>query len=94
SSGRSIHEPHDVVAAAVQGRVDTLLVEKNGHLWGRVGEAFRVDLLPRAEPGSEDLLDLAALHTLLHRGSVYVLDKSRMPEGRPMAAIVRYVPTT
>jgi hypothetical protein len=91
SSGRSVHEPHDIVKAAMQGRVETLLVEKNGHLWGRIGESLRVDLLPKAEPGSEDLLDFATLHTLMHRGSVYVLERDRMPEGRPMAAIVRYV---
>jgi hypothetical protein len=92
SSGRSIHEPHDVVSAAVQGRVETLLIERNGHLWGRVGESCSIELLPRQGAGTEDLLDFAALHTLLHRGSVYVLDQARMPEGRAMAAIVRYVP--
>ena len=92
SSGRSVHEPHDVVTAAIQGRVETLLVQRNAHLWGRVGDSLRVDLLPKPEPGSEDLLDFAATHTLMHRGSVYVLEQNRMPEGRPMAAIVRYVP--
>ena len=43
-----------------------------------------------AQPGDFDILDLAALQTLLHGGAVYAMDPSEVPEGALLAAIWRY----
>jgi hypothetical protein len=40
--------------------------------------------------GDEDLLDLAAMYTLLRRGTVYAVAPEQMPDRTPAAAILRY----
>lgn len=83
----------EVLHAARAGRVETLFVAKGQTVWGVVdpdtGEAQRI---AASVPGSEDLLDHAAVHTLLHDGTVYALDRSDMPAEPPLAAVFRYVP--
>lgn len=71
--------------AAYQGRVDTLLVSKGERLWER-----QVELAAEPSPETEDLLDFAAIHTFLNRGAVYVTEKENLPDGSPIAAILRY----
>jgi hypothetical protein len=41
----------------------------------------------RAEPGDEDLLNFAAIHVLLHAGTVYVVRSDEVPGRRPVAAV-------
>jgi len=41
-------------------------------------------------PDDEDLLDKAAINTLLRKGTVYVLTQNEMPVSGPIAAILRY----
>jgi hypothetical protein len=41
-------------------------------------------------PGREDLINLAALHTFLNRGTVYVVPPEDMPEAASVAAVFRY----
>jgi len=42
------------------------------------------------KPWDEDLLNAAALQTIVHGGQVFVVPQSKMEENRPMAAIMRY----
>lgn len=81
----------EVVRAAYQGRVDTLLLAEGESLWGRYDEG--VDEVATgqefAETG-EDLLDAVAVRTLRHGGTVYVLPEEEMPGDAPAAAILRY----
>jgi hypothetical protein len=49
-----------------------------------------IRLHQEAEPGDEDLLDLAAVQTLLQAGKVYALDPDGVPDGVPIAAVFRY----
>jgi hypothetical protein len=46
----------------------------------------------KVEPGpqDEDLLDFAAVQTLMHGGRVHVLPEEQMPETEPVAAVLRY----
>jgi hypothetical protein len=47
--------------------------------------------LREEEPGrTEDLLNVAAIHTILNRGTVYAVPPADMVEGAPVAAIFRY----
>jgi hypothetical protein len=43
-----------------------------------------------AEPGDEDLLDLAAVHTFLNGGMVYAVEPEQMPSYATLAALFRY----
>jgi hypothetical protein len=59
--------------------------------WGRFERASG-ELLLRPEPGPQDaeLLDMAAAQTLLHGGMVYLVAAGQLPDGAPVAAILRY----
>ena len=44
----------------------------------------------RPAPGAEDLLDAAAIQTMLRGGTVFTMAPEAVPEGSPIAAILRY----
>jgi hypothetical protein len=90
-AGRASHTIKEVVAAAYQGRVDTLFIAAGLQHWGTfdpVTFAVESHKVPRA--GDEDLLDFAALQTLLKGGKVFAVDPSEIPDGAPLAAVYRY----
>ena len=49
-----------------------------------------VTLHNERQPGDQDLLDLAAVHTFLNHGAVYVIPPEEMPADKRVAAIFRY----
>ncbi len=80
-----------VVAAALAGQVETLFVDARRHQWGRWEPASNeVHLDPERQPRSDDLLDLAASQTLLHRGHVFASVDDDTPSGAPLAAVFRH----
>jgi hypothetical protein len=89
--GRASHTIKEVVAAAYQGRVDTLFIATGLQHWGIFDPAtFAVESHKVARPGDEDLLDFAALQTLLKGGKVFAVEPSEIPDGAPLAAVYRY----
>ncbi len=59
--------------------------------WGKFdSENTIVELHTEREPDDEDMLDFAAVHTLLNAGRVYTLESEDMPNGSIVAAIFRY----
>jgi hypothetical protein len=88
------HESATLVSAARSGRIGTLFVAEDAQLWGIVDEQ-RDACTPVAAPqsGAEDLLNYAAVHTLLHGGTVYVVDGRHMPGDQAIAGIFRYAAT-
>lgn len=81
----------ELIPAAVFGRVDTLFVEIDAHRWGRYDEENNaVELHEDRQSGDEDLLDLAAVHTLMHGGTVHALIRENMPADSSMAGTFRY----
>jgi len=90
-TGRTANDVEGAVVAASQGRVDTLFVPIGRQVWGRVDpETATVHMREAPEPGDEDLLDLAAVHTLVHGGTVYPVEPGAGPDDAPLAAILRY----
>ncbi len=80
-----------IVPASSQGRVETLFVSLGVHIWGRYdAQNLVMEWRTKAKPGDEDLLDFAAMHTILNRGTVYALKPDEMPTENPLAAIFRY----
>lgn len=83
---------HDIVPAAIAGRVDTLFVAMEDEIWGTY-ETDTHSVTVHEEPREESipLLNEAAVTTYLNGGTVYVLERSELP--RPTAslnAIYRY----
>ncbi|HSL81730.1 MAG TPA: hypothetical protein VLF66_03085, partial [Thermoanaerobaculia bacterium] len=90
-TGQASAQLDDVVTAAHDGRVDTLFVALGTRRWGSFDETSRkVEASDHNGPGTEDLLDLAAIQTLLKGGTVYAVPPERVPEGREVAAVYRY----
>jgi hypothetical protein len=81
----------EILPAAHDGRIDTLFVDVQAHRWGRFDsqkQELEVHLTP--DGGVDDLLDLAAVETLSHRGTVYAVPAHEVPGGKPVAAMFRY----
>jgi hypothetical protein len=81
----------EVVPAAHYGRVDTLFVALGKQRWGHFDpDANDIELHVESKVGNEDLLDAAAVHTLLNGGTVYAVEPEQVPGGSLLAAIFRY----
>ena len=81
----------EVVTAAHDGRVLTLVVSDSQELTGTFDEATNsVKGVQTGGAGDEDLINDAAVQTILHAGNVLVAPHSKMPNGSALAAIFRY----
>jgi hypothetical protein len=79
------------VKAAKFGQVGTLFVPLGIQKWGRYDpENNKVLQEPEATPENEDLLDFAAIHTILNSGQVYAVQPEELPGDGDLAAILRY----
>ncbi len=82
---------NETVSAAYFGRVDQLLVAVGVQKWGNFNsENNETHIHEEAEPGDEDLLNSAAIQTLLNGGTVYAMPPEQLPEPAPLAAVFRY----
>ena len=90
-TGLAADDVEQVVLAAYDGRIATLFVALGIQQWGMFdAERRKVHLYKEAEPGTQDLLDLAAANTLTHGGTVYVVEPENVPSSNPVAAVFRY----
>ena len=79
------------VKAAKFGQVGTLFVPLGIQKWGRYDpENNKVLQEPEPTPENEDLLDFAAIHTILNSGQVYAVQSAELPGDGDLAAILRY----
>jgi hypothetical protein len=82
----------EIVAASHHGQVDVLFVASQQQVWGTFDpEDYSVKIHDEYSPGDQDLLDLAAIQTLMTDGKVYEITDGEMPEGEIIASIFRYV---
>ncbi len=84
--------PEDIVLRSLQGRVDTLFVNKYANEWGLVDDqAFKVKVHEDYMPGDKDLLNHAIINTYFTDGSIHLLEPEEMPEkNRKLCAVYRY----
>ncbi len=81
----------DILPAIHQGRVDTLFVRGAERHWGTFFPDSRlVQLHATRRPGDEDLLELAAVETASHGGTVFALESDELLGESPIAATYRY----
>jgi hypothetical protein len=89
-------DPEQVLCAAFDGRVDTLLFDRSAGLYGsfdpdtKTMKEFRHQ--PTGDPAdpSHDLIEMAVAQTLLHRGRAYPVKTDEMPVDAKMAVALRY----
>ncbi len=80
-----------VAAAAAAGRIATLLIDADRHVWGRLDrESGRIELRDSGDPATDDLLDDIGELVITTGGEVVVVPAERMPVRTGAAAIYRY----
>lgn len=81
----------EVVPAAHYGRVDQLFVAVGVQQWGIFNSTNNIiDVHSEPELGDEDLLDSAAIQTILNGGTVYAVEPEKVPDDAKLAAVFRY----
>ena len=100
SRGESSSETSKVIRAAYHGQIATLFIKQDAELFGyfrpRTNE---VSIQDKSSVASVDLLNFAAIQTILNGGRVLIASKEDMPDATsPLNAIFRYeviaTPTT
>lgn len=90
-SKRASKNLSEIIQAAYEGKVDILFVAAGAQQWGVFDPKTRKVSLPhKSDPGDEDLVDLAAVFTVINGGTIYFVEPKEMPEETPLAAIFRY----
>jgi len=91
-TGLTTHDIEEAAVAAYNGKVEILfLADSVEEKWGRFDpQSTQVYLHPEAGSDDEDILDFTAIQTIINGGSVYLLDRSQLPEGEALAALFRY----
>jgi len=86
----------EVVLAAFQGRIHTFFFDENAIVEGQFDPIRQMAVVYPDDEGTDlvalntDLVELALEQTLQHKGDVYSVSQSEMPEQAPMAALFRY----
>jgi hypothetical protein len=84
------HHLSEIIPAAYQGQIDVLFVALGVQIWGNYDEnEGSIQRHQEFQPGDQDLLDLAAIQTILNGGKVYTLKPEQMPDPN-IAAIYRF----
>ncbi|WP_017654956.1 hypothetical protein [Fortiea contorta] len=90
-TGKAVSDVKEIINAAYYQRIDALFVAVGQQIWGKFHvDTMSLDLHSEPEPDDEDMLDFAAIHTLLNGGTVYALQPEEMPNQVLTAAIFRY----
>jgi Bacterial archaeo-eukaryotic release factor family 3 len=84
AAGRFSTDTDLIVRAAFEGRVEELYTQQGAE------QPAVFERGAYQSWGPEDLLNLAAVQTILHDGHAYEVSAGRMPEGAAVAAILRY----
>ena len=85
-------EISEIIPAAVNGKIDTLFIEKNNDLFGVYNsENGQVRLDDKKEINNTSLTNLSAIYTFKQGGNVYFLKASEMPvKGKKLNALLKY----
>ena len=89
--GRATDDIVGVALSARNGLVEVMLGASDQFRWGRVSDT-EDKVQQRAErlPGDYDLVDYAAVRTLMQGGTSYIVPAEEVPGEGPAAALLRY----
>lgn len=90
-TGSTSDKLDEIVNAAVETRVDTLIVGLDAHRWGVFDQANRsIKIYDAFSADSYDLLDFAAIETVRNGGTVWAVEGRHVPDGKDAVAIYRF----
>jgi hypothetical protein len=85
------NDPRKVLSAACNGRIETLFIALDRHIWGECDPMGHVlELHDEQQSGDQDLIDLALVQTLQYGGRIYAVSADEMPTAEPLAAVMRF----
>jgi Bacterial archaeo-eukaryotic release factor family 7 len=88
---RTSNDIREIMPAAYYGQIGSLFVAIDQELWGHFDPASNtIHVHKEARFRDDDLLDEAATQTILHGGSVYAVEQSKVPGESVLAALFRY----
>jgi hypothetical protein len=88
---RASENLREVVLAAFNGRIETVFVALGEQRWGVFdSEERRFEQHAQRQPGDHDLLDLAAVQSLIRGATVYAIPPDEVPGAGAVAAVFRY----
>jgi hypothetical protein len=91
AGGGASNRLEDIVPAAYDGRVLTLFIPDLREQVGKFDDStYTTKGGEDGTPDAEDLVNAAAIQTILHAGQVFVLPDAKMPDGAPLAAVFRF----
>lgn len=92
SQNKASFSINEVVPAAINGRIQTLFVDKDQETWGVYTEENNaITIHDQQQENSVPLLELAAKRTLLNGGTVYNIAQEDMPQSTAeVNALFRY----
>ena len=85
-TGLTSRDPREIIGAAKEGRVETLFAARQATGVGSANGGSS----PNGDRALRDVLELAAVTTLLKGGTVYALPAGAAPGGGSAAAVLRY----
>ena len=82
-------EPIGLTPAAEE-KIRALLLEKGNDLFGELDEENDFVLPIKEENSGTSLSNIAAIHTILNKGNVFIIEKGNMPiPEKPINAIIK-----
>ncbi|MBD2059731.1 hypothetical protein H6F88_27695 [Oculatella sp. FACHB-28] len=91
ANGKGSNDLNEVIQGAFYGRVEQLFVPVGVQKWGHFDpDSMQLEMHNETQPGDEDLLNAAAIQTVLHGGTVYAVEPEGVPDEAPVAAVFRY----
>ena len=78
--------PDDLTSASLQGRIETLYLEKYFEMPGTINDEGMYE----EDNGNDDFVQQLVQNVLRSGGMVYILDETETPEDTPIAARLRY----
>lgn len=80
----------EILQAAEEGRVDSVLVAEDEALWGHVVPGATLTARGTRKPGDDDLVNLAAVLALRTGGRAFARPRAEIPRQSPAVALLRY----
>ena len=81
----------EVLPAAHDGRIDTLLVAEDSQQWGKYDIDDRtVDLHKAPTQSDEELVNLAVIKAYVHGAAIFNVPTGELPDDKAVAAVLRY----
>lgn len=81
----------EILFSAHHGQIEILFVALGEQIWGQYDlEKQQLQVHQKHQSGDHDLLNIAAIQTILNGGTVFAVEPGKVPDNSLIAAIFRY----